>query len=48
VINQVLRDLQIPKSVLKFMNYPTRFDSTDTQKILDKAKICLPVLEDYA
>jgi len=48
VFNQVLRDLRIPKSVLDFMNYPTRFDSTDTQKILDKAKIRVPVLEDYA
>ncbi len=48
VINQLLRDLQIPKSVLQFMNYPTRFDSSGTQKILDKAKIRLPVLEDYA
>jgi hypothetical protein len=47
-IAQVLRDLRIPKSVLDFMNYPTRFDSTDTQKILDKAKIRVPVLEDYA
>jgi thioester reductase-like protein len=30
VFNQVLRDLQHPpKSVLEFMNYPTRFDSSD-------------------
>ena len=48
VVNQVLRDLQIPRSVLQFMNYPTRFDSTATQKILDKAKIRVPALEDYA
>jgi NAD(P)-dependent dehydrogenase (short-subunit alcohol dehydrogenase family) len=48
VMNQVLRDLQIPRSVLQFVNYPTRFDSTDTQKILDKAKIRVPPLEDYA
>ncbi len=48
VFNQVLRDLQIPKSVLQFMNYPTRFDSGEAQKILDKAKIRVPVLEDYA
>ena len=48
VLNQVLRDLQIPKSVLQFMNYPTRFDSSEAQKILDKAKIRVPVLEDYA
>jgi short-subunit dehydrogenase len=48
VWNQVLRDLQIPKSVLQFINYPTRFDSSETQKLLEKAKIRLPVLEDYA
>jgi NAD(P)-dependent dehydrogenase (short-subunit alcohol dehydrogenase family) len=48
VVNQVLRDLQIPRSVLQFMNYPTRFDSSATQKILDKAKIRVPALEDYA
>ena len=47
-MNQVLRDLQIPRSVLQFVNYPTRFDSSDTQKILDKAKIRVPALEDYA
>jgi NAD(P)-dependent dehydrogenase (short-subunit alcohol dehydrogenase family) len=48
VVNQLLRDLQIPRPVLQFMNYPTRFDSTATQKILDKAKIRVPALEDYA
>ena len=48
VFNQVLRDLQVPRSVLQFINYPTRFDSTATQKILDKAKIRVPALEDYA
>jgi thioester reductase-like protein len=48
VFNQLLRDLQVPRSVLQFVNYPTRFDSTATQKILDKAKIRVPALEDYA
>jgi short-subunit dehydrogenase len=48
VVNQLLHDLQIPKSVLKFANYPTRFDSSETQKLLDKAKIRVPPLEDYA
>ena len=28
VFNQLLRDLQVPRSVLQFVNYPTRFDST--------------------
>jgi short-subunit dehydrogenase len=48
VVNQLLRDLQIPRSVLQFVNYPTRFDSGDTQKLLEKAKIRVPPLEDYA
>jgi thioester reductase-like protein len=48
VFNQVLRDLQIPRSVLEFINYPTRFDSSETQALLDKANIRVPKLEDYA
>ena len=48
VVNQLLADLQIPKSVLQFMNYPTRFDASETQKLLEKAKIRVPPLEDYA
>jgi len=48
VFNQLLRDLQVPRPVLQFINYPTRFDSTATQKLLDKAKIRVPALEDYA
>jgi NAD(P)-dependent dehydrogenase (short-subunit alcohol dehydrogenase family) len=48
VFNQVLRDLQVPRSVLQFMNYPTRFDASATQKLLDKARIRVPALEDYA
>ncbi len=48
VYDQVLRDLQVPKAVLEFVNYPTRFDSTATQKALAKARIHVPPLEDYA
>ena len=48
VFDQVLRDLQVPRAVLQFMNYPTRFDSSATQKLLDKARIRVPPLEDYA
>jgi len=48
VYDQLLRDLQVPKSVLQFVNYPTRFDSTATQKALKKSRIHLPPLEDYA
>lgn len=48
VYHQLLRDLQLPKVVFGFVNYPTRFDSARTQKILDKARIRVPPLEDYA
>ena len=48
VLQQVLRDLQVPREVLQFVNYPTRFDATATQELLDKAKIRVPPLEDYA
>jgi NAD(P)-dependent dehydrogenase (short-subunit alcohol dehydrogenase family) len=48
VYEQLLRDLQVPKSVLEFVNHPTRFDSTTTQKLLAKAHIQVPQLEDYA
>jgi thioester reductase-like protein len=48
VFNQILRDLQVPRSVLKFANNPTRFDATDARKLLDKARIRVPKLEDYA
>jgi len=44
----VLRDLGLPHGVLQFVNYPTRFDNRDTQKLLDEAGIEVPRLEDYA
>jgi len=44
----VLRDLGLPHGVLQFVNYPTRFDNRDTQKLLDEAGIRVPRLEDYA
>ena len=38
VFNQVLRDLQIPRSVLQFMNYPTRFDCERDAKAARQGK----------
>ena len=46
--NVVLRDLGIPPEVLKFINYPTRFDCRETERALKSSKIVLPKLEDYA
>jgi NAD(P)-dependent dehydrogenase (short-subunit alcohol dehydrogenase family) len=44
----IMRDLGVPPIVLKFVNYPTRFDSRDTEQALDGSGIAVPRLEDYA
>ncbi|HKG34975.1 MAG TPA: SDR family oxidoreductase, partial [Solirubrobacterales bacterium] len=46
--NTVLSDLGIPDSVLSYVNYPTRFDSSNTQKALEGSGISVPPLETYA
>jgi NAD(P)-dependent dehydrogenase (short-subunit alcohol dehydrogenase family) len=48
VIETILRDLRIPRDVLQFFNWQTRFDSTRTQRLLDGTEIRVPPLEDYA
>ncbi|MGN6519379.1 MAG: SDR family oxidoreductase [Dokdonella sp.] len=48
VVNVLLRDLGIPASVMKFINYPTRFDCRETERALKGSKIKLPKLDDYA
>ena len=45
---QVLADLGIPKDVFSFINYPTRFDTRDTEKALKGSGISCPRLETYA
>jgi NAD(P)-dependent dehydrogenase (short-subunit alcohol dehydrogenase family)/thioester reductase-like protein len=45
---QVLQDLGIPKDMFTFINYPTRFDSRETEKALKGTGIKVPRLEDYA
>ena len=46
--NNVLNDLGIPESVLTYVNYPTRFDSSNTQAALEGTDIAVPPLEAYA
>jgi NAD(P)-dependent dehydrogenase (short-subunit alcohol dehydrogenase family) len=46
--SMLLRDLGIPRQVLKYINYPTRFDSRETERALKGSKIKLPKLETYA
>ena len=44
----LLRDFRIPKSVLKFITYPTRFDSRETERALKGSGIGVPRLDEYA
>jgi NAD(P)-dependent dehydrogenase (short-subunit alcohol dehydrogenase family) len=48
ITNNVLKSLGIPADVLKFFNYPTRFDSRDTERVLKGTGIKVPALESYA
>ncbi|MDX6652306.1 MAG: hypothetical protein QOJ38_1087 [Solirubrobacterales bacterium] len=48
ITDQVLGDLGIPRAVLTYVNYPTKFDSTQTQKALEGSGISVPPLESYA
>jgi len=43
-----LGELGIPSGVLQYVNYPTRFDSTDAQEALAGSGIEVPPLETYA
>ncbi len=47
-IGMLLRDFRIPKSVLKFVTYPTRFDSREAERALKGSGIVVPRLDDYA
>ena len=48
VVDTILRDLRIPRDVMQFFNWQTRFDSTRTQRLLEGSEVRVPVLEDYA
>ncbi len=48
ISDQVLADLGIPREVLVYINYPTSFDSTNTQKALEGTGISVPPLPSYA
>lgn len=44
----VLDDMGIPPSVLSFINYPTRFDARETERVLKGTGIEVPRLDSYA
>lgn len=46
--NAVMKDLGLPEDILTFVNYPTRFDSRDSQAMLKGSGIEVPNLKDYA
>ena len=47
-MGMLLRDFQIPKQVLKFITYPTRFDNREAERALKGSGIKVPPLESYA
>jgi len=46
--NALMKDLGLPPDIMQFINYPTRFDSRDTQAALKGSGIACPPLESYA
>ncbi len=48
VKNQIMQDLGLPPDIMKFVNYPTRFDCRETQRVLEGTEIKVPPLESYA
>ncbi len=47
-IGMLLRDMGIPRHVVKYVTYPTRFDCSETDRALKGSGIRVPSLEDYA
>lgn len=45
---QFLNDFQIPEAAVGFINYPTKFDSRETQKELQGSGVSCPRLDEYA
>ncbi len=48
IIRQVLSDLGIPKDMLSLFNYPTQFDTRETDRALKGSDIKVPPLDQYA
>jgi len=47
-VGMLLRDFRIPKDVLGFITYPTRFDNREAERALKGSGIVVPPLESYA
>jgi len=48
ISRQVMKDLGLPPDMMKFVNYPTKFDNRETEKALKGSGIMVPRLDDYA
>jgi NAD(P)-dependent dehydrogenase (short-subunit alcohol dehydrogenase family) len=48
ITDQVLGDLGIPRETLSYIDYPSDYDSRDTQAALERSGIAVPALEAYA
>ena len=48
ITQALLQDMGIPRSVLSFINYPTRFDTREVERVLEGTGIEVPRLPDYA
>ena len=48
VRDALMKDLGLPSDVMGFINYPTRFDSRESQRALKGSGIACPPLESYA
>jgi NAD(P)-dependent dehydrogenase (short-subunit alcohol dehydrogenase family) len=48
LVDRILADFGIPRSVLTYVSYPTHFDSRQTQAALADTDITVPPLEAYA
>ena len=48
ITDQVLGDFGIPREVLSYIDYPSDYDSRDTQRALEGTGISVPALEAYA
>ena len=44
----LMKDLGLPEDMMQFVNYPTRFDSRETEKALKGTGIACPPLDSYA
>ncbi|CBL46350.1 short chain dehydrogenase [gamma proteobacterium HdN1] len=48
ISNMLLSDLGIPREVMDFVNYHTKFDNRETRKALEGSNISCPKLDSYA